>query len=305
MKNAKAFTLIELLVVIAIIAILAAILFPVFAQAKLAAKKTASLSNMKQTALAGQIYGNDFDDFLPAGGDFWDPGVNAPLGWNDTPYNQWVANFSPGPTEFSPNYPGPDIQTNPFQEVYPYIKSMGMLDSPVATQDGGNGAGFVTSYTTNTGGGNTSYVANGGIEGLTLTGADNPAGLITFAEGPTNTRVGFSQPQEFLCCGVLGPVHVNGIDINWVGEAFPGNAGNYSFGDGHAKALPRSQITYANYGLAGWVYDNASNAWQPNTYHMHSLTQGNPDYWPSCGHIDITSTNTATGLVDSTNNPCL
>ncbi len=47
-----AFTLIELLVVIAIIAILAAILFPVFAQAKEAAKKTTSLSNVKQIGLS-------------------------------------------------------------------------------------------------------------------------------------------------------------------------------------------------------------------------------------------------------------
>src|SRR6185503_3971795 len=57
-----AFTLIELLVVIAIIAILAAILFPVFAQAKNAAKKTASLSNMKQIILAAQMYLPDYDD---------------------------------------------------------------------------------------------------------------------------------------------------------------------------------------------------------------------------------------------------
>jgi prepilin-type N-terminal cleavage/methylation domain-containing protein len=56
------FTLIELLVVIAIIAILAAILFPVFAQAKLAAKKTQSLSNIKQTQLAMLMYTNDYDD---------------------------------------------------------------------------------------------------------------------------------------------------------------------------------------------------------------------------------------------------
>ena len=49
----RAFTLIELLVVIAIIAILAAILFPVFAQAKLAAKKTTSISNMKQIVFGG------------------------------------------------------------------------------------------------------------------------------------------------------------------------------------------------------------------------------------------------------------
>ena len=61
----KAFTLIELLVVIAIIAILAAILFPVFAQAKLAAKKTADLSNLKQNMTASLIYSNDADDYLP------------------------------------------------------------------------------------------------------------------------------------------------------------------------------------------------------------------------------------------------
>ncbi len=58
----RAFTLIELLVVIAIIAILAAILFPVFAQAKAAAKKTAALSNTKQIGLAMKMYNMDYDD---------------------------------------------------------------------------------------------------------------------------------------------------------------------------------------------------------------------------------------------------
>jgi prepilin-type N-terminal cleavage/methylation domain-containing protein len=62
----KAFTLIELLVVIAIIAILAAILFPVFAQAKVAAKKTQSLSNLKQSATGFMIYTTDYDDNLPS-----------------------------------------------------------------------------------------------------------------------------------------------------------------------------------------------------------------------------------------------
>ncbi|RYG34487.1 prepilin-type N-terminal cleavage/methylation domain-containing protein [bacterium] len=62
----RAFTLIELLVVIAIIAILAAILFPVFAQAKEAAKRTSSLSNIKQLGTAAQIYFGDNDDmFFP------------------------------------------------------------------------------------------------------------------------------------------------------------------------------------------------------------------------------------------------
>jgi prepilin-type N-terminal cleavage/methylation domain-containing protein len=61
MNKSRAFTLIELLVVIAIIAILAAILFPVFAQAKAAAKKTAALSNVKQNATAVLLYNGDYD----------------------------------------------------------------------------------------------------------------------------------------------------------------------------------------------------------------------------------------------------
>jgi prepilin-type N-terminal cleavage/methylation domain-containing protein/prepilin-type processing-associated H-X9-DG protein len=60
----RAFTLIELLVVIAIIAILAAILFPVFAQAKAAAKKMADLSNMKQLGISTGLYLNDNDGAL-------------------------------------------------------------------------------------------------------------------------------------------------------------------------------------------------------------------------------------------------
>ena len=86
----KAFTLIELLVVIAIIAILAAILFPVFAQAKLAAKKASDLSNMKQLGTATAIYLGDSDDVYPrlVAGDF--------TKWPSSTYD-WSSNLVIGP----------------------------------------------------------------------------------------------------------------------------------------------------------------------------------------------------------------
>jgi len=62
MRRQSAFTLIELLVVIAIIAVLAAILFPVFTQAKNAAKQTMCISNMRQLGMAMMLYKNDHDD---------------------------------------------------------------------------------------------------------------------------------------------------------------------------------------------------------------------------------------------------
>jgi prepilin-type N-terminal cleavage/methylation domain-containing protein len=61
----RGFTLIELLVVIAIIAILAAILFPVFAQAREKARQTQCLNNTKQIGLAFQMYCQDFDERTP------------------------------------------------------------------------------------------------------------------------------------------------------------------------------------------------------------------------------------------------
>src|SRR4051812_21664015 len=62
----RGFTLIELLVVIAIIAILAAILFPVFAQARDKARQATCLSNCKQMGLALMMYAQDYDETFPA-----------------------------------------------------------------------------------------------------------------------------------------------------------------------------------------------------------------------------------------------
>jgi len=82
------FTLIELLVVIAIIAILAAILFPVFAQAREAARKTSCASNMKQLTLACLMYQTDYDGKMVNGG--WQGWPNGFGDWNNPrPGLQW------------------------------------------------------------------------------------------------------------------------------------------------------------------------------------------------------------------------
>ncbi|MDX2065277.1 MAG: prepilin-type N-terminal cleavage/methylation domain-containing protein [Fimbriimonadaceae bacterium] len=86
MNTKRAFTLIELLVVIAIIAILAAILFPVFAQAKTAAKRTQDLSNVKNITMGMLLYVGDHDDVLPAtrvveqSSHWWGPNMRT---WKD------------------------------------------------------------------------------------------------------------------------------------------------------------------------------------------------------------------------------
>lgn len=65
MRTKRAFSLIELLVVIAVIAILAAILFPVFSRAKASAKQTTCMSNLKQVGTAILLYMSDYDDLFP------------------------------------------------------------------------------------------------------------------------------------------------------------------------------------------------------------------------------------------------
>ncbi len=72
MSRRRAFTLVELLVVIAIIAILAALIFPVFARAKGSARQTQCINNMKQVGTAIDLYMGDYDDIFPSAVDPFD-----------------------------------------------------------------------------------------------------------------------------------------------------------------------------------------------------------------------------------------
>lgn len=159
----KAFTLIELLVVIAIIAILAAILFPVFAQAKTAAKKTQSISNIKQIGTAILIYSGDYDDRYPRNDDCIDKaGLNSAL--YSLPYN-------PG---------GVGCATPPFYNranhykwqrwLMPYVKNTDMYFHPRLQKD-------------STAWANNGEIMNGYGINLALTGALNTYGTAAGSRG--------------------------------------------------------------------------------------------------------------------------
>jgi prepilin-type N-terminal cleavage/methylation domain-containing protein/prepilin-type processing-associated H-X9-DG protein len=105
MKRRFAFTLIELLVVIAIIAILAAILFPVFAQAREKARSASCLSNTKQISLAGLQYIQDYDECYP------------------------ISIYSPDLFTASPAH-----IVSAVDELYPYMKNIQILQCPSAPQ---------------------------------------------------------------------------------------------------------------------------------------------------------------------------
>lgn len=133
-RKQTAFTLIELLVVIAIIAILAAILFPVFAQARERAKQATCISNLKQWGSAMSMYKSDNDDTFPlAYGWFARPdigwldmvSIETPAGW--VPY-ETVAGWSPEET----NQLADGMRVAWANSLMPYIKSWKILACPSA-----------------------------------------------------------------------------------------------------------------------------------------------------------------------------
>jgi prepilin-type N-terminal cleavage/methylation domain-containing protein/prepilin-type processing-associated H-X9-DG protein len=240
----KAFTLIELLVVIAIIAILAAILFPVFAQAKEAAKKIACLSNEKQLTLGVLMYQNDYDDNYPIGNAAWLDGFQG-----DWEAQEWAS------------------------ATVPYIKSVGIFGCPDDSLGGkvdpsNSWQGIQISYAAN--GLQVPWVPSGNAycKGLMCQSGDvvnagsvnQPSAVIMLAEshddqlkaanwqenysagfGGIFTGVGFDlQFQLPNQCGTLYGGTSCGtfpLGIDGAVSVHGGNQSNFSFADGHVKSL--------------------------------------------------------------------
>ena len=147
----RAFTLIELLVVIAIIAILAAILFPVFAQARDKARATACMSNMKQVGTSIQMYVQDYDERL-----FFRTTSSKIVTRSNiaasTNANRW------------------------WNMLMPYLKSNGVFNCPSDPQPtfspDANGSNVIRR----------SYIANTAVESLTLAQIDRPAETLVVTE---------------------------------------------------------------------------------------------------------------------------
>ena len=261
-RRRGAFTLIELLVVIAIIAILAAILFPVFAQAKLAAKKSLALSNTKQIGLASTLYSADADDVMPTAfvctakptpdwtGGWLCPGPNdgwTPIEVSLQPYaKNWDIWASPAdPTNIAG---GAGSWAGLWSDdlAKPYRKRSWVYIGRVATRQWNN--------TPNKPGGEEKKDPNTGLTDWgknprSVTQLGEPADTISFAEVwadndpfPLGTWAGglFQECDMWKLNGRKAnealPPQCAGEVPRRGGVGYNGD-GNYAFADGHAKSL--------------------------------------------------------------------
>jgi len=245
----KGFTLIELLVVIAIIAILAAILFPVFAQAKEAAKKTSCLSQANQLGLASMMYVTDYDDTLYA--HRWNCGGSAANNYTSaTTCPDYLGTQANGLNATAPDQQsgvGGAVNEREYWAyiIYPYTKNFTVFKCP--DQSLGFYPGSNTSEQTYAGtgakagfnyGGQNSYghndnwlspaaSTNGGSSNLpvppTLTSIPRPSSTIMIMDasyygvGPDVSASAAGGPGGTLgFSGVVNPTNLNGNEWNYV-----------------------------------------------------------------------------------------
>jgi prepilin-type N-terminal cleavage/methylation domain-containing protein/prepilin-type processing-associated H-X9-DG protein len=237
-RQPSGFTLIELLVVIAIIAILAAILFPVFAQAREKARQTACLSNMKQIGTGLMMYSQDYDETL-AGNDISVEGINYDLGF------------------MQPNIGAIYTKRNWARDTQPYIKNLQVLVCPNAVpRSSALAAGATSVYveTDKPGGGNASYMLNQITATKSIAVIPSPASTVYLQEYQYISRAAQCRPR-------VDPDNTSGFVENYTGlyqefnHPFYNNmhsgGGNRLFCDGHAKWNKRTAMTFADYGATG------------------------------------------------------
>jgi prepilin-type N-terminal cleavage/methylation domain-containing protein/prepilin-type processing-associated H-X9-DG protein len=214
------FTLIELLVVIAIIAILAAILFPVFAQAKSAAKKTACLNNNKQIGTALMMYAGDADDRFPTWSEYWYMyyADNANRGL-DTSDRYWDAKLLPYVKDGDPAQlrRGGVWKCPEGERPQPNYRSMGINQLLIYDSDGASPYYY-------------RYISSTEIE--------FPASTIFVADGGTEGR--FAPPYYFQ-----GAYEKWYSKVPYTRDApwRHGDGANYTFCDGHAKFKKGDKIS--------------------------------------------------------------
>jgi prepilin-type N-terminal cleavage/methylation domain-containing protein len=254
----NAFTLIELLVVIAIIAILAAILFPVFAQAKAAAKKTADLSNVKQMGTSIAIYQGDNDDLNPLQSGKQDS--TGVWGFNYSkyvPYNWAAAPSNPARIPFS--------QTFFMNSIQPYTKSYDIAVIPGAPnteyQPGTAIVVGLKKYST-------SYGYNGLLSAYSSSSVVNPAMLpvLTDANGfAAGLGWGFANPA--LTCSTPGG------SCNYIpGTVLASGATQCATGNGSTSSM---YVTYPTSATSYWVYSEGENFSMADTHAKFRRLGGN------------------------------
>jgi prepilin-type N-terminal cleavage/methylation domain-containing protein/prepilin-type processing-associated H-X9-DG protein len=238
-----AFTLIELLVVIAIIAILAAILFPVFAQAREKARAAACLSNQKQIGLALMGYAQDYDETMPWVRRYGDcaGGEGQDYAWVLSPYVVKVGSYSTnGNQEMVWKCPSDTIQRTPYSWA-PNADPGAATYQPTFNfvVSGPTAAAWTWDVPCFTG--STGRI----MPGRALNEFPAPASTLVFAERPSPlTRLGANN------VGVIRPGaltngsgysqlcfedFVSPCPANRIGKTIHSEGWNYIFADGHVK----------------------------------------------------------------------